>query len=108
MNEEKIVISVKDLVVAFGSFKAVDGVSFDVRRGEIFGFLGANGAGKTTTIRTICGILNPTSGTVKVNGQDVSSSTAVLKPHIGYMSQKFTLYPDLTVRENMNLSLIHI
>lgn len=104
MNEEKIVISVKDLVVAFGSFKAVDGVSFDVRRGEIFGFLGANGAGKTTTIRTICGILNPTSGTVKVNGQDVSSSTAVLKPHIGYMSQKFTLYPDLTVRENMSFA----
>lgn len=101
MNEEKTVISVKDLVVAFGAFKAVDGVSFDVRRGEIFGFLGANGAGKTTTIRTICGILNPTSGSVKVNGEDVSSSTAVLKPHIGYMSQKFTLYPDLTVRENM-------
>ena len=101
MNENDIVISVKNLVVAFGDFHAVDGVSFDVRRGEIFGFLGANGAGKTTTIRTICGILNPSEGSVTVDGKDVSSSTAVLKPRIGYMSQKFTLYPDLSVRENM-------
>lgn len=101
MNKNDIVISVKNLVVAFGSFHAVDGVSFDVHRGEIFGFLGANGAGKTTTIRTICGILNPSAGTVTVDGADVSRSTAVLKPRIGYMSQKFTLYPDLTVRENM-------
>ncbi len=104
MNENETVIRVKDLVVAFGSFHAVDGVSFDVHRGEIFGFLGANGAGKTTTIRTICGLLNPSAGTVEVNGHDVSSSTAVLKPLIGYMSQKFTLYPDLTVRENMNFA----
>lgn len=95
------IIEVKNLTVAFGEFKAVDGISFSVKKGEIFGFLGANGAGKTTTIRTICGILNPTSGQVLVNGRDVSVSTAVLKPHIGYMSQKFTLYPDLTVKENM-------
>ncbi len=101
MNQNEPVIRVKDLVVSFGAFRAVDGVSFDVRRGEIFGFLGANGAGKTTTIRTICGILNPSSGSVEVDGHDISSSTAVLKPHIGYMSQKFTLYPDLTVRENL-------
>ena len=104
MNKTDIVISVKNLVVSFGTFKAVDGVSFDVRRGEIFGFLGANGAGKTTTIRTICGILNPSSGSVAVDGKDVSNSTAVLKPYIGYMSQKFTLYPDLTVHENMRFA----
>lgn len=95
------IIEVKNLTVRFGDFKAVDGISFSVKRGEIFGFLGANGAGKTTTIRTICGILNPTSGQVLVDGHDVSTSTAVLKPNIGYMSQKFTLYPDLTVRENI-------
>lgn len=98
------IIEVKNLTVAFGKFKAVDGISFSVEKGEIFGFLGANGAGKTTTIRTICGILNPTSGLVLVNGKDVSVSTAVLKPHIGYMSQKFTLYPDLTVKENMSFA----
>lgn len=100
MTNENI-IEVKNLTVAFGDFKAVDNISFDVKRGEIFGFLGANGAGKTTTIRTICGILNPASGTVAVEGRDVSSSTAVLKPQIGYMSQKFTLYPDLSIKENM-------
>ena len=95
------IIEVKNLTVRFGNFKAVDGISFSVKKGEIFGFLGANGAGKTTTIRTICGILNPASGQVFVEGRDVSTSTAVLKPNIGYMSQKFTLYPDLTVRENI-------
>ncbi|ACC98598.1 ABC transporter related [Elusimicrobium minutum Pei191] len=100
-NNNENIIEVNNLTIAFGSFKAVDGISFDVKKGEIFGFLGANGAGKTTTIRTICGILNPSSGTVKVNGKDVSSSTAVLKPFISYMSQKFTLYPDLTIKENI-------
>lgn len=103
MQNNKI-IEVNNLTIAFGAFKAVDNISFEVNKGEIFGFLGANGAGKTTTIRTICGILNPTSGEVKVNGQDVSSSTAVLKPFIGYMSQKFTLYPDLTIKENINFA----
>ena len=100
MQNDNIIV-VKNLTVAFGNFKAVDDISFSVKKGEIFGFLGANGAGKTTTIRTICGILNPTSGTVEVEGRDVSSSTAVLKPFIGYMSQKFTLYPDLSIAENM-------
>ena len=99
-----IIIQVQNLVIAFGNFKAVNDISFEVSRGEIFGFLGANGAGKTTTIRTLCGILNPTSGKVLVNGKDVAASTAVLKPHIGYMSQKFTLYPDLTVHENMDIA----
>lgn len=98
------IIQVKNLVIAFGDFKAVNDISFEVRRGEIFGFLGANGAGKTTTIRTLCGILNPTSGQVFVNGTDVAASISVLKPHIGYMSQKFTLYPDLTVQENMDIA----
>ena len=98
------IIQVKNLVIAFGNFKAVNDISFEVRRGEIFGFLGANGAGKTTTIRTLCGILNPTSGQVFVNGTDVAASISVLKPHIGYMSQKFTLYPDLTVQENMDIA----
>ena len=98
------IIKVENLTVAFGSFKAVDGISFDVKRGEIFGFLGANGAGKTTTIRTICGLLNPSSGKVFVDGKDVSSNTAALKPHIGYMSQKFTLYKDLTIKENMEFA----
>lgn len=103
MNAENI-IEVNNLTVAYGAFKAVDDISFAVKRGEIFGFLGANGAGKTTTIRTICGILNPTSGTVKVDGRDISSSTSVLKPHIGYMSQKFTLYTDLTIDENIHFA----
>ena len=98
------IIRVEHLVVAFGDFKAVNDISFEVARGEIFGFLGANGAGKTTTIRTLCGILNATSGRVFVDGKDVAASTAVLKPYIGYMSQKFTLYPDLTVRENMDFA----
>ena len=98
------IMQVQNLVIAFGDFKAVNDISFEVSRGEIFGFLGANGAGKTTTIRTLCGILNPTSGKVLVNGTDVASNISVLKPHIGYMSQKFTLYPDLTVRENMDIA----
>ncbi len=101
---DNTIIRVQNLIIAFGDFKAVNDISFEVSRGEIFGFLGANGAGKTTTIRTLCGILNPTSGKVLVNGTDVAASTAVLKPHIGYMSQKFTLYPDLTVWENMDIA----
>lgn len=103
MNTQDI-IRVEHLVVAFGAFKAVNDISFNVRRGEIFGFLGANGAGKTTTIRTLCGILNATSGRVWVDGHDVAQDTAVLKPRIGYMSQKFTLYPDLSVRENIDFA----
>lgn len=100
-NSEDYIIQVKNLIIDFSGFKAVNDISFSVKRGEIFGFLGANGAGKTTTIRTLCGLLNPSSGKVFVNGKDVSSSINTLKPLIGYMSQKFTLYPDLTMEENM-------
>jgi ABC-2 type transport system ATP-binding protein len=98
------IIEVKNLVVSFGSFKAVDNISFSVNKGEIFGFLGANGAGKTTTIRTICGILNPSSGKICLYGEDISANTSNIKTSIGYMSQKFTLYKDLTVKENMDFA----
>ncbi len=101
MNTDTTVIEVKNLSVEFGSFKAVDDITFSVKKGEIFGFLGANGAGKTTTIRTICGILNPSSGKIYVYGKDVSQDTSSMKNKIGYMSQKFTLYNDLTVNENI-------
>jgi ABC-2 type transport system ATP-binding protein len=94
-------IDVRDLTKAFGSFTAVDGVSFTVARGEIFGFLGANGAGKSTTIRILCGLLSPTSGTARVGGCDVAADPEGVKRRIGYMSQKFSLYEDLTVEENI-------
>ncbi|MDR3124617.1 MAG: ABC transporter ATP-binding protein [Endomicrobium sp.] len=98
------IIEVKNLNVSFGNFKAVDDISFSVKQGEIFGFLGANGAGKTTTIRTICGILNPASGQIYVYGKDISKNTSLIKNNIGYMSQKFTLYKDLSVKENIELA----
>jgi drug efflux transport system ATP-binding protein len=94
-------IEVLELTKRFGRFTAVDGVSFSVRRGEIFGFLGANGAGKSTTIRMLCGLLQPTSGTANVGGYDVNTQTELVKQHIGYMSQKFSLYDDLTVEQNI-------
>ncbi len=94
-------ITVRDLSKRFGPFKAVDGVSFTVARGEIFGFLGANGAGKSTTIRMLCGLLEPTSGTAVVAGHDVGREPDRVKARIGYMSQKFSLYEDLTVAENL-------
>lgn len=100
----KKVLDIENLTIQFGTFKAVDNISFTVDSGEIFGFLGANGAGKTTTIRAICGLLNPASGKIAVNGKDVTSDIASIKPHIGYMSQKFTLYNDLTVKENILFS----
>jgi len=96
-------VEVKNLVVQFGEFKAVDNITFDVPRGEIFGFLGANGAGKTTTIRVLCGLLIPTQGEVSVAGicgNDPQHIDA-LKSKVGYMSQKFTLYDDMTVEENL-------
>jgi ABC-2 type transport system ATP-binding protein len=99
MSEQAI--EVLDLTKRFGRFTAVDRVSFTVRRGEIFGFLGANGAGKSTTIRMLCGLLQPTSGTAKVGGYDVNTQTELVKQHIGYMSQKFSLYDDLTVEQNI-------
>ncbi len=95
------VIITDALTRAFGSFIAVDHVSFSVQAGEIFGFLGANGAGKSTTIRILCGLLTPTSGQALVDGIDVQQSPEKVKKHIGYMSQKFSLYPDLLVEENL-------
>lgn len=97
------VISVNHLIKAFGSFRAVDDISFTVRRGEIFGFLGANGAGKTTAMRILSGLSRPTSGTAIVGGYDVRTQCEEIKRHIGYMSQKFSLYEDMTVRENIRL-----
>ncbi len=94
-------IVVKALTKKFGGFTAVDDVSFEVERGAIFGFLGANGAGKSTTIRMLCGILNPTSGTAAVGGFDINREPERVKTVIGYMSQKFSLYEDLTVLENI-------
>jgi len=95
-------VVVQDLVKRFGDFVAVDRVSFQVARGEVFGFLGPNGAGKSTTIRMLCGILAPTSGGGAVAGFDVFTQAERIKSHIGYMSQRFSLYEDLTVEENID------
>jgi ABC-2 type transport system ATP-binding protein len=95
-------VVVEGLVKRFGRFTAVDRVSFQVDHGEIFGFLGPNGAGKSTTIRMLCGILKPTEGSGTVAGFDVGTQSEQIKAHIGYMSQKFSLYQDLTVEENIN------
>ena len=92
-----ITIDTRDLTKRFGDFTAVDRISFDVKEGEIFGFLGANGAGKSTAIRMLCGLLEPTSGTAHVGGFDISKDPERVKATIGYMSQKFSLYEDLTV-----------
>jgi ABC-2 type transport system ATP-binding protein len=102
MEREKV-IEVKDLVKKFGSFTANDHLTFDVYRGEIFGFLGANGAGKTTAMRILCGLSRPTSGSVIVAGINASRRPEEIKKRIGYMSQRFSLYEDLTVRENIEL-----
>ena len=99
----EIVISVRDLTKKFGRFTAVDNISFDVKKGEIFGFLGANGAGKTTAMRMLCGLSFPTSGSGSVAGFDVMTEAEEIKSHIGYMSQRFSLYNDLTIWENMML-----
>ncbi|MDE6268189.1 MAG: ABC transporter ATP-binding protein [Muribaculaceae bacterium] len=101
-NVEKV-ISVSNLTKRFGSFTAVDHISFDVCRGEIFGFLGANGAGKTTAMRMLCGLSRPTEGNGRVAGCDILTQTEMIKRHIGYMSQKFSLYSELTVDENIRL-----
>lgn len=98
---EEQTIEVKDLVKRFGAFRAVDGISFSVRKGTIFGFLGANGAGKSTTIRMLCGLLDPTSGNASVGGFDIRREPESVKRVIGYMSQRFSLYEDLTVAENI-------
>jgi len=96
-------IEVRGLTRRFGTFTAVDGISFDVAAGEVFGFLGANGAGKTTAIRMLIGVLAPTGGSARVAGFDVATQSEQVKCSIGYMSQRFSLYEDLTVRENITL-----
>ncbi|HQZ25471.1 MAG TPA: ABC transporter ATP-binding protein [Flavobacterium sp.] len=100
MNKEKI-ITVQNLTKQFGSFTAVNNISFDVYKGEIFGFLGANGAGKTTAMKMLIGISKPTSGEALVAGFDVKTHTEMVKKSIGYMSQKFSMYDDLTIKENI-------
>lgn len=97
-------VEVKDLTVRFNNFIAVDRISFSVHPGEIFGFLGANGAGKTTTIRVLCGLLYPTDGYVRVAGVSLDDGERAIKSKVGYMSQKFTLYDDLTVEENLSFT----
>ena len=97
-------VEAEDLTVRFGDFTAVDSVSFRVAPGEIFGFLGANGAGKTTTIRALCGLLRPTSGRVRVAGLDAADGLTPIKRKVGYMSQRFTLYDDMTVQENLSFA----
>ncbi|WP_289662965.1 ABC transporter ATP-binding protein [Flavobacterium panacagri] len=99
--ENKVIIC-KGLTKRFGDFIAVDNITFDVQKGEIFGFLGANGAGKTTAMRMLCGLSKPTSGEANIAGFDVYKETEKIKKNIGYMSQKFSLYDDLTVLENIN------
>jgi ABC-2 type transport system ATP-binding protein len=101
MDNNKV-IQVKELTKMFGNFTAVDAISFDVERGEIFGFLGANGAGKTTAMKMLIGISNPSSGKANVAGFDVFTHAEDIKKNIGYMSQKFALYDDLTIRENIS------
>jgi ABC-2 type transport system ATP-binding protein len=98
-----LAIQAKDLTRTFGSFTAVDHITFDVRAGEVFGFLGANGAGKTTAIRMLTGLLAPSGGEATVAGHDVRREGEAIKRDIGYMSQRFSLYDDLTVRENVQL-----
>jgi ABC-2 type transport system ATP-binding protein len=100
MSNEKAIVA-EQLTKRFGDFTAVDAISFEVSKGEIFGFLGANGAGKTTAMRMLCGLSLPTSGKATVAGFDVFSENEKIKRNIGYMSQKFSLYEDLTVKENI-------
>jgi len=97
-------VEAKDLTMRFGKFTAVDKVTFSVGKGEIFGFLGANGAGKTTTIRMLCGLLEPTSGTARISGKEWHDGVDEIKRRVGYMSQRFTLYDDMTVEENLDFT----
>ena len=100
---DNIVIQAENLTKSFGAFTATDHITFQVHEGEIFGFLGANGAGKTTAMRMLCGLSQPTDGHATVAGFDVATQHEEVKRHIGYMSQKFSLYDDLTVEENLTL-----
>src|SRR5947209_1819993 len=102
MHPSEFAVAIENLVKRFGDFVAVDHVSLRVKPGEIFGFLGPNGAGKSTTIRILCGLLAPTSGSAMVGGIDVLANPEAVKHNIGYMSQKFSLYDDLTVEENID------
>ena len=102
MNAQESAINVHDLTKKFGDFTAVNGINFEVRRGEIFGFLGPNGSGKTTTIRMMLGLMKPTSGSVEVLGMKVAEHAGKIRPRVGYMSQRFSLYNDLTVLQNLN------
>lgn len=101
--ENEAIIKAHQLTKRFGDFTAVDAISFEVGKGEIFGFLGANGAGKTTAMRMLCGLSKPTSGYASVAGYDVATQSEQVKRHIGYMSQKFSLYGKLSLRENLRL-----
>ncbi len=101
MINKEPVITVKNMVKKFGTFVANDNLNFEVYKGEIFGFIGANGAGKTTAIRILCGLSTPTSGEMNVAGYDIYHQTEKIKKNIGYMSQKFSLYEDLTIAENI-------
>src|SRR5438445_13431984 len=96
------VITAENLTIRFGDFTAVDNVSFDIEKGDVFGFLGPNGSGKTTIIKALCGLVPVTSGTGSILGMDIRKDSAEIKQHVGYMSQKFGLYEDLTAMENMN------
>lgn len=103
MTGEAVSVEIRDLVKRFGDFTAVDHINLETRKGEVFGFLGPNGAGKSTTIRILCGLLTPTSGSALVGGYDVTRQPELVRQHIGYMSQKFSLYNDLRVIENLRL-----
>ncbi|MDH4223159.1 MAG: ABC transporter ATP-binding protein [candidate division Zixibacteria bacterium] len=102
MDKESFIVEVENLVRKFDGFTAVDNITFQVRKGEVFGFLGPNGAGKTTTIKMLCGLLSPTSGRGRVGDYDISTQSEKIKENIGYMSQKFSLYEELTVEENID------
>jgi len=102
MNSQQPAIIVHDLTKRFGDFTAVNGINFEVHHGEIFGFLGPNGSGKTTSIRMMLGLMQPTSGSVEVLGMKVDGDTGKIRPRVGYMSQRFSLYNDLTVLQNLN------
>src|SRR5512143_3126110 len=100
-GEKETAVRIEGLTRTFGDFTAVDNISLEVMKGEIFGFLGPNGAGKSTTIKMLCGLLLPTSGKGMVGGYDILKESEEIKKHIGYMSQRFSLYDDLRVEENI-------